>query len=573
MGCSLDTVGSIEPFYMADPETSPVIDAVIYYPNNIKISATDAPLENKNLEKVRIKFHKMEVSMGDVDDENAEWIPINEVGGEFNLLELTNGTCQTLAMAQLGLGKYRQTRFQISEAVVEEDMKEHPVHLDKKTITIGREFLVEEGLMTNLVLDFDAQRSLQKVEDRWIMAPVIRFVERYNTGAIVGQVVLPADLEEHVVDPVVDPVEDPVEDPIEDPLVDPVEDPVEDPVVDPCEDPVEDPIEDPLVDPVEDPVEEQCEEPLKATVTAYKDGVDESYSSTIAGESGIFILGYLETGRYDIVIKAGAEDEYFLEVNDVDVVIGEVVKLGQLELTLKEEEPPIINTITVDVVNTINPSINGSKVHITTFTDGKNISNGMIETVTKDFDGVSIEVNMDNLGAGYQDGTYGIMVNIDYGPPDGILTAEDDRDFVAVGEVTVSGGSASVEINGPWGTYFTTRVVSGTSSTLNDFMNNNPDTIDKTMYLTLVSAGETWGTYSYGELAHTEPGYPPLGIIPIDCWAPDSTYELLAFIDMNDTKELDAGDWWASQVVNVVEGEPVANPAWNMTIDSWPIRQ
>jgi hypothetical protein len=156
MGCSLDTVGSIEPFYMADPETSPVIDAVIYYPNNIKISATDAPLENKKLEKVRIKFHKMEVSMGDVDDENAEWIPINEVGGEFNLLELTNGTCQTLAMAQLVLGKYRQTRFQISEAFVEEDMKEHPVHLGSKMIRIGRDFSVEEGLMTNLVLDFDA---------------------------------------------------------------------------------------------------------------------------------------------------------------------------------------------------------------------------------------------------------------------------------------------------------------------------------------------------------------------------------------------------------------------------------
>jgi hypothetical protein len=66
---------------------------------------------------------------------------------------------------------------------------------------------------------------------------------------------------------VTDAVEDPdvVEDPIEDPAPDPVDDPTPDPVDDPTPDPVDDPTPDPVVDPTPDPVVDTTPDPVVDT--------------------------------------------------------------------------------------------------------------------------------------------------------------------------------------------------------------------------------------------------------------------------------------------------------------------
>jgi hypothetical protein len=572
MGCTHDTVGSIEPFYISDPEVSPKVDAVLYYPNNIKVSATDAPLEYEDLEKVNIKFSKMEVSMDDIDDEYTEWITINEDGGQFNLLELTNGTCQTLALAKLDFGQYQKTRFQVSEVTVMENEQEHPVYLDSETITITREFFVEEGRMTNFVLDFDAKRSLQKMDSLWVMTPIIRFADRYKTGAIMGNIVYPEDLkltDETSEKSIEETTEESTQETTEESTGETTEESTEETTEESTQETTEESTEKPVKKSTEEAVKEVK---VKATVNAYRDGETEIYSSTISHDSGKFILGYLETGLYDVEIKAGPEDEYFLWVEDVDVVMGEVINLGKLELALFEEKKPIINTITVDISNIQDISTYGTPFYVTIFPIGEKITDdNVFETQKGEILGTTASITLDNSDEGYPDGVYGIRVHIDFNR-DGKLTAENGQDFVAVGEATVSGGSAYTVINGPWGAFLQLAVANQEDV--------SPVTTGR-MYLTLVSQGGTWSSYSFGEANFD----PPLGIRGIACWPPpNGTYDFLVFIDTNSnmekTGEPDLGDWVASRSITISDGV-VTDPSggiWVMTkaipedplsIDSW----
>ena len=494
MGCAVGTTGGIEPFSIGDPDTSPVEDAEIYYPNNFKISITDAPPKRGFLDEVNITFSSIEVSRDFVFGDSSEWIPVNTDGGTFNLLELTNGTLQTLVLEELDPGQYNQIRFHVSDVIVVIGEDEHKVHLASNKFKIVKRFFIKEGLMTSLVLDFDVMRSLKRNKrGRWSMTPVTRCVQRYLTGAITGKIVSPTD--------------------------------------------------------------------VKATVTAYSYEKTDSQASTLTYYSGKFVLGYLEPGTYVVEIKAGDQDEYFLRVEDVEVEIGKIVNLG--ELTLLEANKSI-NTITVDVVDTIHPNINGSPVYVTIFTGGGKIPDDMFETVAGEIEDVSATVIMDNLGAGYPDDTYGIMVHIDFNR-DGKLTAQLNKDYVAVGEVTVSGGSVNVEINGPWGTYFSLILVNADDV--------SPVTTGR-IYLTLVSEGDTWGNYAYGENDFDS----PLWYKGIDSWAPGDTYtyDFLAFIDTNDNMantfgRPDPGDWVASRSIDVSGGSVTDPPMgiWFMTIDSW----
>jgi hypothetical protein len=199
----------------------------------------------------------------------------------------------------------------------------------------------------------------------------------------------------------------------------------------------------------------------------------------------------------------------------------------------------------ISVTNTDDPGINGKPVYVDLFPREGNLPLDVLESIgTGTINLDTYTTTFDNSGEGYPGGTYKIRAHIDVNN-DGIFTTTTDNDFITIVEVTGSGGTVNVNMNGPWGTYFNVAVWN---------QNTPPLTIGKTIYFALVSVGDFWENYTYGK----NDSLIPSGISSIDCWAPDGDYEFLAFIDMNGnmagTGGPDSGDWVTSEIVNVVNG-------------------
>jgi hypothetical protein len=200
----------------------------------------------------------------------------------------------------------------------------------------------------------------------------------------------------------------------------------------------------------------------------------------------------------------------------------------------------------VSVTDTDHPIVDGKPVYVTIFPKDGNIPQDLLESETGTIVGSTATITLDNLGLSFPGGAYKIRAHIDV-DNNGVLTSAVDSDYLAIIEVNGTGGIVNVDLNGPWGTYFSVIV---------NNVSTPPSTDDKNLYLALVKEGDYWGNYTYGENNFM----PPLGFRGIDCWACDGTYEFLAFIDTNGnmatTGGPDSGDWVASDIVNVVNGEP-----------------
>jgi len=236
-------------------------------------------------------------------------------------------------------------------------------------------------------------------------------------------------------------------------------------------------------------------------------------------------------GTGDIVKAKGPYDE-----------VEEFIKAKKIDLVLRSGvvPPPVqVNSITVNVNYSGSVSVGGSPVYVTSFTaDDDEIETKSGTMSENPMGGYSSTIVLDNNGAGYMDGTYSVRAHIDRNR-DGVLTDETDNDFITLGEFTVSNVSTSVTLNGPWGSFFTFAVYNFSAPFGTD---------GKIMYVTVVSSGDYWGNYSYGEFAKELPA----GVIGIAGWGPDGLYDFYACIDMNDNMDViggpDNGDYVASNL-------------------------
>ena len=298
-------------------------------------------------------------------------------------------------------------------------------------------------------------------------------------------------------------------------------------------------------------------ENTEITVNAYRDGEDEIYKTTTVFCNGWFFLAYMEEGYYDLVFEA---EGYSGREEDVKVKVGTINYIGKIEL----EEVSEVSSITVTVNFSGQTPVTGNTLYVTSYYAGDNILkndsddvvdnnlDSRIETVMIDPMGTNpLTVTLNNKGDGYDSGRYAIRAHIDRDPTNGgEFNRSRDWDFVAFTEVTVTGEPASIDVNGPWGTYFQLTFSNDPTP---------PSGIDtKSIYLTVVNVGDGWGNYAYGE-GVTRPATAPY--FGFDCWASDTApntsvepYSLYACIDMDDNWDTnpypDNGDY-------VIEGEPL----------------
>ena len=153
----------------------------------LKINLTDAPGE---FEEVNITFSEVSALFGN------QWIIISNQSQTFDLLTLSNGRTALLGEAEVEAGRYQQIRLKISGGEVVTGGTSYPLTVPSGAQTglkFGPAFTIEPGITYELIVDFDASRSIHATgppgnPTNFILTPFIRVIAQEPSGAISGQV-------------------------------------------------------------------------------------------------------------------------------------------------------------------------------------------------------------------------------------------------------------------------------------------------------------------------------------------------------------------------------------------------
>jgi hypothetical protein len=155
----------------------------------ITIYLTDKPAD---FDSVNIVVSEISVHLAE-GDSSSGWIVISDTIQYYNLLELRNGAQVLFGDNQLEPGHYNQIRLKVTDGcnVVVEGTR-HDLKIPsgyQSGIKINHQFWIEENETYELLLDFDAQKSIiQKGNGEYQLKPVIRAILMQTSGSISGTV-------------------------------------------------------------------------------------------------------------------------------------------------------------------------------------------------------------------------------------------------------------------------------------------------------------------------------------------------------------------------------------------------
>lgn len=166
----------------------------------MEVTMTDAPANydsvNVTINEVRVnKDEDAETDSTESDEEAEEdgWVTIMDQQTKVNLLELTNGNQIILGSQELEAGNYSQIRLILGDdntvTVDGETYALQTPSAQQSGLKLNVNAEVEEDATYNLLLDFDAARSIvQQGNGGYLLKPVIRAVNLAETGSIIGNV-------------------------------------------------------------------------------------------------------------------------------------------------------------------------------------------------------------------------------------------------------------------------------------------------------------------------------------------------------------------------------------------------
>ena len=120
----------------------------------LKVSLTDAP---GDFSAVNITFSEISANI------NEEWVTVRGEPITVNLLEWNNGQSIVIGSAEVPAGQYSQIRLKIEAAEIVADGQTHQADVPSGAQTglkLISDFTVTEGSTYELVVDFDANRSV-----------------------------------------------------------------------------------------------------------------------------------------------------------------------------------------------------------------------------------------------------------------------------------------------------------------------------------------------------------------------------------------------------------------------------
>jgi hypothetical protein len=160
----------------------------------LSVSLTDAP--SCGFDAVNVTVNKVRVNASaNAGDTDAGWTDITlNPARKINLLNLTNGVLESLGQASLPAGHYSQLRLVLdantgngmANSVVPTGGAETTLSTPSAVqsgIKLAKEFDVAAGQKVDLVLDFDACKSVvTQGKGRYLLKPVVKVVPTAATG-------------------------------------------------------------------------------------------------------------------------------------------------------------------------------------------------------------------------------------------------------------------------------------------------------------------------------------------------------------------------------------------------------
>ena len=166
----------------------------------LKLTMVDSPA---NYDAVNIVVTRVEVHMA---NDTSGWVVVNPVPHTYDLLQLVNGASVVLGDTSLVPGHYTQIRLIIGDSsnVVVNGVP-FPLIIPsgfQTGIKLNHEFDITAGNLYELLLDFNADRSIHlNGTGQYILDPVIRVEPVVTSGSISGQV-LPVEADAEISTPV-----------------------------------------------------------------------------------------------------------------------------------------------------------------------------------------------------------------------------------------------------------------------------------------------------------------------------------------------------------------------------------
>ena len=181
------------------------------------IGLTDNP---GDYDHVFVTIKEVQVKQG-LNDEESGWLPAFSVNQTFDLLELQNGVIADLGLTELEAGEYNQIRLILdSEPISPHHFANYVViqGAEEEEYIIGQEegnfyttqelkvpsglqtgikivqgFTIEASGYTELILDFDAKKSIVQAgkSGMWLLKPTIKVLETqiYSVNGVVDTIV------------------------------------------------------------------------------------------------------------------------------------------------------------------------------------------------------------------------------------------------------------------------------------------------------------------------------------------------------------------------------------------------
>ena len=155
----------------------------------ILITMVDSPADydQVNIVVIRVEVHKADT------DSTSGWFVINNNAATYDLLTLRNGASVVLGNNSLDAGHYTQIRLIIgtgSNIVV--DGVVYPLEIpsgEQSGVKLNHQFEILPGLIYELLLDFDAERSIVLTGNgQYKLKPVIRLMPIVISGTISGNI-------------------------------------------------------------------------------------------------------------------------------------------------------------------------------------------------------------------------------------------------------------------------------------------------------------------------------------------------------------------------------------------------
>jgi hypothetical protein len=174
---------------------------------NLTLLLTDAPFPSTLVDETIVTIDKIEIrsttaATATTTTDSQYTVLYEGEGKSFNLLDLQNGVTEELANVDLEAGSYDLIRMHVVKAeVVLKDGTSYDLKIPSGStsgikITITPELLVESGVESTILLDFDVSKSFIVQGNPktpagvkgFLFKPVLRAVCQQFTGVIAGKV-------------------------------------------------------------------------------------------------------------------------------------------------------------------------------------------------------------------------------------------------------------------------------------------------------------------------------------------------------------------------------------------------